>query len=103
MSLGEAIRAIEAYRDMRKDRAYLDYMHAMTTGMFIGSMFGSRQPPKIEDIYPYLFPKDDEAIEEALEEQRMTQSEINFINFANSFNKRYEAHGNGKPESENNG
>ena len=102
MTLGEAIRAIEAFIDARKDRAYFDYMHAMTVGMFVGSMFSTRQPPKIEDIYPDLFPKDDEAVEAAEEAVRMSQSEINFINFANAFNRKFE-NGDRKSESENNG
>ena len=98
MTWGETVRAYDAYMRRRKDIAYFSYNTAMTVGGFVASMFSSHQPPTINDIYPELFPKD----EEVEEEVRMSKSEVNFINFANAFNKRYE-NGNGKSESENNG
>lgn len=98
MTIGEAVRACDAFQDRRRDTAYFAYTGAMTVGLFINSMFGSKSTPTIHDIYPELFPVDEEAEEEA----RMKRSEVNFINFANAFNKRYE-NGNGKSESENNG
>lgn len=98
MTIGEAVRAYDAVREIRKDMAYFAFTNAMAVGGFIASMFSKHQPPTIHDIYPELFPIDEEAEEEA----RMKRSEANFINFANAFNKRYE-NGNGKSESENNG
>lgn len=98
MTVGEAVRAYEAHQEHRKDMAYFAFTEAMAVGGFVASMFGKHQPPTIHDIYPELFPVD----EEAEEETRMKRSETNFINFANAFNKRYE-NGNGKSESENNG
>ena len=82
----------------RKDIAYFSYSTAMAVSGFVASMFSSRQPPTINEIYPDLFPKN----EETEEEVRMSQSEVNFINFANAFNRRYE-NGNRKSEGENNG
>lgn len=101
MTWGETVREYDAYMRRRKDLAYFSYNTALAVGGFVASMFSSRQPPTINEIYPELFPKEEED-EEAVEEARMSQSEANFINFANAFNKRYE-NGNRKSEGENNG
>ena len=98
MTWGETVRAYEAYMKRRKDLAYFSYNTALAVGGFVASIFSSRQPPTINEIYPELFPKDEEAEEEA----RMTQSEVNFLNFANAFNKRYE-NGNRESEGKDNG
>ena len=98
MTIGEAVRACDAYVERRKEQAYFAYTNAMTVGMFVGSMFGSRKPPTIHEIYPELFPKQ----EDIEEERRMDASAANFIKFANSFNQRYN-NGNRKLESKNNG
>lgn len=99
MTVGEVVRACDAYHEHRRERAYLTYMEAMTTGLFISSMFSSKQPPKLHDIYPELF----SANEETEQEKKDAVSAANFIKFANAFNRRYGTNGNGKPESENNG
>lgn len=98
MTIGEALRAYEAAAERRRDEAYFAFTNAMAVGGFVASMFSKHQPPTIHDIYPELFPADEEAEEEA----RMKRSEANFINFANAFNKGFK-NGNRKPESENNG
>lgn len=99
MTAGEAVRECDAYQDRRRDRAYFEYTNAMTTGMFVASMFSSKPPPKLSDIYPDLFDED----EEAEEEKKATESAANFINFANAFNRKFGNGDNGKSESENNG
>lgn len=99
MTIGEAVRACGAYHNRRKDRAYFAYTEAMAVGMFVASIFGSKSPPKINDIYPDLFPED----EEAEEEVRVSRSAANFINFANAFNRNFDNGDNRKSESENNG
>ena len=101
MTPGEAVRACDAYGERRKDIAYFSYSTAMAVGGFVASMFGSGHAPTINEIYPELFPA--EIREEAEHEARMSKSEANFIKFANAFNQRYEANGNRKSESENNG
>lgn len=99
MTVGEVARACDACIGKRKEAAYFAYTNAMTVGIFIGSMFSkSRKPPTIEEIYPDLFTKDEEAEAEA----RASKSVANFINFANALNERFQ-NGNGKPQSENNG
>ena len=65
----------------------------------LGSMFGSKSPPAIRDIYPELF---DEADEEAEQTIQDSKSVANFINFANAFNRNFD-NGDRKSESENNG
>ena len=99
MTIGEAVRACGAYHNRRKDRAYFAYTEAMAVGMFVASIFGSKSPPKISDVYPDLFPED----EEAEEEVRDSKSAANFINFANAFNRNFDNGDNRKSESENNG
>ena len=73
-------------------------MNAMATGLFIASMFSTKSPPSISDIYPEFFPKDEE-VEEKVQESK---SAANFINFANAFNRNFD-NGDRKSESENNG
>lgn len=105
MTPGEAVRACDAYTDRRKDMAYFAYTNAMAVGGFIASMFSSSSAPLISEIYPELFSKEEqgEVKQEIEHEIRMTKSEANFIKFATAYNQRYEANGNGKSESENNG
>lgn len=98
MTIGEADRACTAYHERRKDEAYFAYTNAMAVGMFVGSMFGGK-PPKIHDIYPELFPRDEE-VEQTVQDSK---SAANFINFANAFNKGFDNGDNRTTESENNG
>ena len=103
MTIGEAVREIDAFGQRRRDKAYFEYTNAMAVGMFISAMFSSKQPPKMEEIYPELFGDTEEQKEEDAQRLRDESSAANFIKFANSFNRRYEANGNRKSESENNG
>ena len=58
-------------------------MSAMTIIKGVNKVLtGKGEIPTLTDIYPELFP------EEELKQQRMNRSAANFINFANSFNKR---------------
>lgn len=99
MTVGEAVRACDAYVSKRKDIAYFAYTNAMTTGLFISSMFSKTpQPPSIEAIYPELFEQDEEAEAEAQDNRSIE----NFMKFAHAINERFQ-NGNGKPQSENNG
>ena len=98
MTVGEAVRACDAFMERRRDSAYFAYTNAMTVGLFVGSMFSPRQPPKLHDIFPDLFEEDEEREEEA----RTDASVANFMKFADYFNQRVQ-NGNGKSESENNG
>lgn len=102
MTVGEVSRALDAFNDRRRDKAYFDYTQAMTIGLFIGSVFSSKAPPTLEEIYPDLFDEEAEELEQIEQEKRDERSAANFIKFANAFNQRYE-NGDRKSESENNG
>ncbi len=99
MTVGEAVRACDAYQDRRRDTAYFAFTNAMAVGLFVGSMFGSKSPPAIRDIYPELFDEEDEEAEQTIQDSK---SVANFINFANAFNRNFD-NGDRKSESENNG
>lgn len=103
MTIGEAVRVCEAEIRRRKDRAYFAFTNAMTVGLFVASMFSSKQPPVIEDIYPELFGMSEEEAAEAEEEKRTELSVARFIKFANAFNRKFEQNGNRESESQNNG
>ena len=98
MTVGEAVRACDAYNDRRRDMAYFAYTNAMTVGLYVGSMFSSKSPPTLHDIYPEFFEENEEA-EQVIQDSK---SAANFINFANAFNRNFE-NGDRKSESENNG
>lgn len=98
MTVGEAVRACDAYQERRRDMAYFAFTNAMAVGLFVGSMFSSKSPPKIHDIYPEFFKEDEEAEQKVQD----SKSAANFINFANAFNRNFD-NGDRKSESENNG
>ena len=98
MTVGEVTRACNAYNDRRRDMAYFAYTNAMTVGLYVGSMFSSKSPPTLHDIYPEFFEENEEA-EQTIQDSK---SVANFINFANAFNRNFE-NGDRKSESENNG
>lgn len=102
MTVGEVSRAIDAFNTQRRDKAYFDYTQAMTIGLFISSVFSSKEPPTLEEIYPDLFDEEKEELEQIEQAKRDERSAANFIKFANAFNRNYE-NGDRKSESENNG
>lgn len=94
MTIGEAVRACEAFEKRRKDIAYFSYATASAVGWFVGSIFGSGQPPTLSDIYPTLHPKEaEEQTEEESQAVIMDKSTTNFLKFANSFNQRFKENG----------
>ena len=84
MTVGEVDRYIQGYvfREERntKYKAKMDYLLAMTIVGGIGASFNGKPAPTIYQCYPDFF--DEEA-------DRMRQSAVNFINFANDFNRRF--------------
>lgn len=98
MTIGEAVRSFKSYEERLKDQAYFSFTNAMTTALFVSSMFSTKSPPSIHDIYPEYFPEDEE-VEEIVQDSK---SAANFVNFANAFNRKFD-NGDRKPESENNG
>lgn len=81
MTIGEVNRYLQGciFREERqmKLRANMDYRLAVSLVSILGASFNSKPTPSIYDLYPDLF-----------EEDRTAKSVANFINFANSFNRK---------------
>ena len=87
MTIGEVSRWVDSYnfqyKQHLKDNIQTQYMSAMTIIKGINKVLtGKGEIPALSEIYPELFP------EEELARQRTAKSVANFLNFANSFNKR---------------
>ena len=93
MTIGETKRAIESKRRVKKieaqERATLDYIMADLIGRSVARIYSSTEFPKLEDVYPMYFEK--EEIKQAEDEKRMQLSIDRFQAFAESFNKRFDA------------
>ena len=86
MSLGEVIRAVEAKQKVEmqglKQKAIFDYKLAnlITVGF-------ANKLPDIWEMYPTLFDSEEEI--QKREQKQAELSALRFINFAESFNKRF--------------
>lgn len=93
MTIGETKRAIESKRRVKKieaqERATLDYIMADLIGRSVARIYSSTEFPKLEDVYPMYFEK--EEIKQAEDEKRMQLSIDRLQAFAESFNKRFDA------------
>lgn len=92
MTIAELVRAVESKQRVKKqelkEKAVFDYNLANLVGVSISRVYSkSNKYPSIEEAYPTLF--SNEEIEQAKEQQKMEQSVINFRNFADSFNTRF--------------
>lgn len=104
MTVGEAVRELDAFQERRRDRAYFEFTNAMAVSLFVGTMFGNKHIPKLYEIYPELFPDGADEEAEAEQEKRTETSMNNFLKFAKIFNQRYENNGSDRTtESEDNG
>lgn len=73
-----------------KERATFDYIHAQLIGRALAANMSSEAKfPTIEDVYPSLF-LDEEKIEQK-HEQQQSLSALRFMQFAESFNRKYDA------------
>ena len=73
-----------------KERATFDYIHAQLIGRaFACNMASEATFPQIEDCYPSLF-LDQEKIQKK-HEQQQSLSALRFMQFAESFNRKYDA------------
>jgi hypothetical protein len=86
MTLAEVIRAVEAKQKVEKlqlkQKAIFDYKLAN----LIGISFANKLPD-IWEMYPTLFDSEEEI--EKREQRQAELSALRFINFAESFNKRF--------------
>lgn len=83
MTIGEIDRYIKGFvkREERfnRQRASYDYQLASTIIRGVSVVFNGGTFPSIQEVYPDLFE----------EEDKTAKSVANFINFANSFNRKY--------------
>lgn len=92
MTIGELERKVESCNRLEKhrlkERATFDY----TLAMLIGRAFGANEEhpfPDLFDVYPDLFADDVKKKEEDESARKAQLSAIRFIQFANSFNKKF--------------
>lgn len=91
MTLAEIVRAMESYDRKKKQelqfKAQFDYTLADLIGISVARMFDNNaKMPSIHQVYPSLFGKTQEEIEQ-------TQEEINvarFMAYASQHNKRFD-------------
>ena len=92
MTIGELERKAESCKRLEKHRAKERATFDYTLAMLVGRAFGASEEhpfPDLFDVYPELF-KDDIAKREEEESARQAQlSAIRFIQFAQSFNKKF--------------
>lgn len=80
---------IRQHKAEAKERATFDYIHAQLIGRaFAANMSSEATFPTIEDVYPSLF-LDKEKIEQK-HEQQQSLSALRFIQFAESFNRKFD-------------
>lgn len=94
MTIGEIIRKVDSYNRMRKvaarEKASYDYLQANTIANLIGHILGDKgEPPKIEDIYPTLFKKEEKDENEMVQETAKKDI-AKVMAFAAAFNKKFE-------------
>ena len=92
MTIGELDRKIASYKritlNKAKDKALFDYSLAI----LIGRAFNVSQDnpfPTIYEAYPSIFEDDIKRIEEEKQRQQAQLSVLRFIQFAESFNKKF--------------
>ena len=82
MTIGEVNRYLQGclFREERqiKSRASMDYKLAISLVSILGASMSSKPIPTIYELYPDLF-----------EEDRTAKSVANFMNFAQSFNRKF--------------
>lgn len=93
MTFGELSRLISSKRRIQKlqaqERASSDYILADLIGKSIARIYSSANTyPSIQETYPTLF--DSEKIEEKKQEKQDELSALRFMQFAQSFNKRFQ-------------
>ena len=93
MTIAELERAMESKARIKqieaKEKAIFDYNLADLIGRSMSRLYSSSATmPELYEIYPTLF--DSKEILEKKAEQRAEKSTIRFMQFAQSFNKRFE-------------
>lgn len=93
MTIGELERFTASQQRLEKhrlkERATFDYTLAMLIGRAIAGSDESNPFPELYEVYPKLFEDDLRRIEEEQSAQQAQLSAIRFIQFAESFNKKF--------------
>lgn len=92
MTIGELDRLIKSKqrqdKNRAKERAVLDYTLAVLVGRAMSA--DEQHPfPELYDAYPGVFAEEIEANQKALQEQHDNLSALRFIQFAESFNQKF--------------
>lgn len=95
MTIAEVNRAIESFNRVQmeeaKQRAANDYILANLITKGVGITLGSKQSfPTIEEVYPELFKDKKQEEEQRIQEQKTNLSTLRFLQFAQSYNKRFQ-------------
>ena len=105
MTIAEVNRAIKSYNRMKleslKEKANYDYILAHLLSRGFGIVMGSKQTfPSIGEVYPNLFKSEGQETEEQkkIQEQKNNLSTLRFLQFAQSYNKRFNKSGGAKED-----
>ena len=99
-TLGDVKLLMKAHQERQMEqlklRAQMDYTQSITIANFVGCMFSKdAQPPKFEELYSFLYTKEelqeiDEAKEEAKRQKELEMQRAGWLAWAESFNKKQE-------------
>ena len=98
MTIGELDRFIDSRKRQEeyklKERATMDYTLALLIGRAVQGSSEEHPFPELYEVYPNLFFDDAIKKEEAKAEQQAQLSAIRFIQFAESFNAKFDKEAN---------
>ena len=94
MTIAEVLRVIDSYNRVKqaqvKEKAFFDYTLANLIIKGVGITLGSKDTfPPIEEVYSSLFKNEDE-VQEKVQKQKDNLSTLRFLQFAQSYNKRFQ-------------
>lgn len=90
--LADSKQRIEKYK--AKERATFDYTLALLIGKAVQGSSEEHPFPDLYEVYPDLFFEEAKKRQEDLEERQAQLSAIRFIQFAESFNSRFDMEAN---------
>ena len=99
-TLGDVKLLMKAHQERQMEQlklqAQMDYTQSITIANFVACMFSKdAQPPKFEELYSFLYSKEelqeiDEAKEEAKRQKELEMQRAGWLAWAESFNKKQE-------------
>ena len=98
MTIGELDRYLSSRQRQElhrlKERATMDYTLALLIGRAFGGSSEENPYPELYEVYPALFLEETERREEEKTKQQAQLSAIRFIQFAESFNAKFDKEAN---------